>query len=100
MVEFHDVADAEPAVDAALAVGALALAKPGDVERLQRGLEGLPHGDVLEHLAGRHAVGQLGLLSMLMRRTSIASRPSLRAIASMVPSMTQLAMPMGARIGP
>ena len=47
-------------MDAALAVGALALAKPGDVERLQRGLEGLPHGDVLEHLAGRHAVGQLG----------------------------------------
>ncbi len=37
--------------------------------------------------------------SMLRRRTSIGSKPSARATASIVPSITQLAIDIGARIG-
>ena len=38
--------------------------------------------------------------SMLSRRTATGSSSSARAIASIVPSITQLVIAMGARIGP
>ena len=60
MVELDDAAYPQPAVDAALAVGLLACAEARNIEGLEPPLEGLAHRDVLEHLAGRHPVRQVG----------------------------------------
>ena len=44
--------------------------------------------------------GKSAARSMFVKRTSIGSSASLRAIASMVPSMIQLVIAIGARMGP
>ena len=57
----HDGTDAEATLDSARPIGRLARAEPWHVEGGQGRLERLPWRDVVQHLACRHGVRQVGV---------------------------------------